>query len=108
MPQACQILRRNATLKEKAHRLSSNSLHFRENQNYLKPAIQATRQHQEMLPNAVSQESHLKQPSQKRAGKAEGKAWNTSLEPGDKKSANLQTYLNKPFGTTQQNSGIQY
>lgn len=42
-----------------------------------------------MLPHALSQESHLQQESQKCAGKAEGKAWNTSLEPGDKKSANL-------------------
>lgn len=53
------------------------------NPNYLKPAIQATRQYQEMPPNTVHQESHLKQQSQKRAGNAEGKAWNTSLEPPD-------------------------
>lgn len=74
MPQTCQILHHNGTPKKKAHIPGSNSLHFTDNQNYLKAAIQATRQYQDMFPNAVSQESHLKQQSQKRAGKAEGKA----------------------------------
>lgn len=60
-----------------------------DHQNTLNPAIQATRQDQELLPNTVSQESHLKQPSQKLVGKAAGEVWNTIFELGDKKSENL-------------------
>lgn len=74
MPQTHKILHCNETLKKKAHILGSNGLHFTDNQNYLKPAIQTTRQYHKMLPNAHSQESHLKQQSQNSAGKAKGKA----------------------------------